>query len=47
MQKINTLIVERKTVINQKLKYQTDNRKLAVDINNIQNVLAFLDNLNW
>ncbi|WP_338954902.1 hypothetical protein [Spiroplasma endosymbiont of Polydrusus cervinus] len=47
MQKLNTLIAERETVINQKLQYQTDNHKLAVDVNNIQNVLAFLDDLNW
>ncbi|MFU0251741.1 AAA domain-containing protein [Spiroplasma sp. Moj] len=46
-QKLNTLVTERETIINQKLQYLDDNRKLTIDINNIRNLLDFLVNINW
>jgi len=46
-QKLNTLVAERETIINQKLQYLDDNRKLTIDINNIRNLLDFLVNINW
>lgn len=45
--KLNTLVTERETIINQKLQYLDDNRKLTIDINNIRNLLDFLVNINW
>ncbi|MFJ1522018.1 AAA domain-containing protein [Spiroplasma sp. ald] len=47
IQKLNTLVTERETIINQKLQYLDDNRKLTIDINNIRNLLDFLVNINW
>ncbi|AXF97107.1 AAA domain-containing protein [Spiroplasma phoeniceum] len=46
-QKLNTLVTERETIINQKLQYLDYNRKLTIDINNIRNLLDFLVNINW
>ncbi|RUO86565.1 DEAD/DEAH box helicase [Spiroplasma endosymbiont of Megaselia nigra] len=46
-QKLNTLVTERETIINKKLQYLDDNRKLTIDINNIRNLLDFLVNINW
>ncbi|WP_253301664.1 hypothetical protein [Spiroplasma endosymbiont of Phyllotreta cruciferae] len=46
-QKINELVAEQEMLGNQKLEYQKDNRRLKVDINNIDNAIEFLGNLNW
>ncbi|AOX44332.1 superfamily I DNA/RNA helicase [Spiroplasma sp. NBRC 100390] len=46
-QKVNELVAEQEMLGNQKLEYQKDNRRLKVDINNIDNAIEFLGNLNW
>lgn len=46
-QKVNEFVTEQEMLGNQKLEYQTNNRKLKVEINNIDNVIEFLNNLNW
>ncbi|WHQ37222.1 AAA domain-containing protein [Spiroplasma sp. SV19] len=46
-QKVNELVAEQELLGNQKLEYETSNRRLKVEINNLDNVFEFLGNLNW
>ncbi len=46
-QKLNTLVAEQETIINQKSQYLDDNQKITIDINNVSNLLYLLVNINW
>ncbi|WP_425379930.1 AAA domain-containing protein [Spiroplasma endosymbiont of Stenodema calcarata] len=46
-EQLSKLIVEQEEVKNQKFELQSNNNKLKVEINNIRNLLDFLNDLNW